>query len=221
MLERRHFRKFKVQDICPGHILEKRAASSKRKKATFFFFFFHPTFMLKDETPKIGPANPREKSIPWKTFEILVWLERAKNDHSREGWGCKCPRPQVNVPFYSPKIAFYYQNSPFFFQNCLFIFHTSSFVSWNCSFVYQNCLFLSQKCPIAFPNFHLVFQECLLFIYCAHIFPRIFFFSWLQLLLVQLRQLREMFVFLFCSLLELFTDQVKMPCILLLFTFKQ
>ena len=69
MLERRHFRKFKVQDICPGHILEKRAASSKRKKATFFFFiylffFFHPTFMLKDKTPKIGPANPREKSVP-------------------------------------------------------------------------------------------------------------------------------------------------------------
>ena len=68
MLERRHFREFKVQDICPDHILEKRAASSKRKKATFFFFFFffffHPTFMLKDETPKIGPATPREKSVP-------------------------------------------------------------------------------------------------------------------------------------------------------------
>ena len=168
----------------PWPYFRKKGSIFQEKKTNFFFFFFfffffHPTFMLKDETPKIGPATPREKSVPWNIFEVLVWLERAKNDHSREGWGCKCPHSHINVPFHSPKIAFYYQNSPFFFQNCLFIFQTSSFVSWNCSFVYQNCLFLSQKCPIAFQNFHLVFQKCLFFIYCAHIFPRILFFSWL------------------------------------------
>ena len=61
-----------------------------------------------------------------------------------------------------------------------------------CPFTSQKCPFIPelpfvlQKCPFAYWNRPLVFQRCLLFIYCARLFPRMLF-SWLYLLLVLLR----------------------------------
>ena len=55
-----------------------------------------------------------------------------------EGWGCKCPCPQVNVPFYFWKMPFYSQNCPFIFQNCLFIF-------WNCPLFSRSAFLFLEK----------------------------------------------------------------------------
>ena len=71
----------------------------------------------------VQTSDSWKKRAPWKISEISFWLETTKNDHSREGWGCKCPCPQVSVPF--SKMPFYSQNCPF--------------ISWNCSFVFQKC----------------------------------------------------------------------------------
>ena len=67
-----------------------------------------------------------------------------------EGWGCKCPCPQVNVPFYSAKLSFYFQTCPFVFQECLFspeivlLFFISAFLFLK-NAVFQNCPLLCPK----------------------------------------------------------------------------
>ena len=48
------------------------------------------------------------------------------------------------------------------------------------------CLFLSQKYTTVFQHLASVFQKCLLFIYCACLFPRMLFSCWLYFILVRL-----------------------------------
>ena len=126
-----------------------------------------------------------EKSALRNFFEILFWLETSKNDHSMQ--------VRLQVPLF-PEIALLFSRCALLFPRTALLF---SFVIWNCSFI-------SQKCP--------VFQNCLLFIYCACLFPRMFFpadctcSSCSKLLWEILITL-----LLFCFLTELFIDQLIIP----------
>ena len=93
------------------------------------------------------------------------------------------------------KVPFYIPKNPFYSHNCPFIFQRCPFVSWNCCFAFQKCLFYFSK---IFPT------DCTFSSSCSEPFREIIFA-----------------LLLFCFLFELFIGQLMMPCILLVFTFKQ
>ena len=70
------------------------------------------------------------------------------------------PCPQVNEPFYFPKMPFYFQNCSFIFQNYSFIFQKYPFLSWSCPFVFQKCPFVFQRCLFISQKCLTVFQNC-------------------------------------------------------------
>ena len=125
--------------------------------------------------------RPMEKQFAKLFFGnfILVWNIQKWPFQRGDRWGCRCPYPQINVPFLLPKNALLFPELPFYFQTCPFVF-------WNWPFVFQKCLFVSQKYLIVFQNCSLLFQKFLLFIYCVYFFQKCFFSSWLYLLLVLL-----------------------------------
>ena len=112
-----------------------------------------------------------------KFFEILIWLETSKIDHSihgggvGQGWdrggtgvGVGLGRVEIVSALVLKSMC------PFTSQKCPFIFQ-------NCPFVFKRYLFNSQKCSIVFQNCPLVFQKYLLFVYCACLFARMPFFQ--------------------------------------------
>ena len=62
-----------------------------------------------------------------KKFKILFWLETSKNV-PEEGQGWKYPCPQVNMPFYFPKII-HFPELPFYFPEMPFCFSGLPFFS--------------------------------------------------------------------------------------------
>ena len=118
-------------------------------------------------------------------FEIFLWLEASKIDQSivvgwdrdwgRWGCDCKCPRPQVNVPFYFIKMPFI-PKIVLLFSRIALLFSNIAFFYPGITLLFSKCLFISQKWSFVFQNCPSVFQKCFIFIYCLRLFPRKTFF---------------------------------------------
>ena len=119
---------------------------------------------------RVRISDPWKKVPLEKCLKFYFSLKHPKWSLQREGWGCRWPCSQVNVPFYFPEMPFFPQNCPFIFQNC-------PFISWNCPFVFQKCLFISQKMAYCFSGLHFSFPEMPSLLYYAHLFPRMLFFQ--------------------------------------------
>ena len=149
-------------------------------------------------------------------FEIFLWLEASKIDQSivvgwdrdwgRWGCDCKCPRPQVNVPFYFIKMPFYSQNCPFIFQNCSFIFKYCLFLSWNHPFVFKVPFHFS-KMVFCFPELSFSISEMLYFYLLFTSFSKKDFFLCDYIFSLSCSKLlREIIIalLLFCFLFQLY-----------------
>ena len=93
-------------------------------------------------------------------FEIF-WPETCKNDDSTRGRGgmrLQVPAcPQVNVPFYFPKMSFYFPELPFYFQEIPFCFLELPFCFPKVSFCFSEVSFYFSKGAVCFPE--LIFPE--------------------------------------------------------------
>ena len=114
------------------------------------------------EFKSVRISEPWGKSAPCKIFDILLWLEISKIDHSivvgwdggwgRWGWDCKSPCPQVNVPFY--------------FTKCPFIPRIT--------LLFSRITFLFSNIALLFPGINLLFsRSTFLFLRNTLLFPRI------------------------------------------------
>ena len=90
---------------------------------------------------------PMGKKYLYKNFWdfILAWSIQKWLVQRGGRCGCKCPSPQVNVPYYFPLNS---QNWPFTFQKWRFI-------SQKWDIVFQHCPLVFQKCLVG-----VFFQEC-------------------------------------------------------------
>ena len=129
-------------------------------------------------------SDPWRKSALWTFLKILLWLKTSKIDHSKavgwdkeggtRGWerwvcSCKCPCPQVNVPFYFTKM-------PFYSQNCVCYFQISPFCFLELPFCFQEVPLYFSKMLYCFPELPFSFSEVPSFYLLGTSFPRNVFF---------------------------------------------
>ena len=98
-----------------------------------------------------------------------------------EGWGWWWML-RLQVPVSSSQCALLFPRwTLLFLQNCPSIFLRRPFVSRNYHFVYQKWHLVFGKCLLFLKNFlfflelSFIFQKCVLFNYCARLFPRMLF----------------------------------------------
>ena len=91
------------------------------------------------------------------------------------------PLSSIQCVLLLPKNALLFPELPFYFQLVLFCF--LEFL-----FCFPEVPFHFSKIPCCFLELSFVYQKCLIFIFYAHLFPRMLFFSsWWYLLFILLR----------------------------------
>ena len=141
-----------------------------------FFYFFHFIFL---GNLKVRISEPWGKSAPRKISEILLWLERFKNDHFRvyKGWGVV--RVQVllsssQCALLLPKNALLFPELPFYFPEKLFYFLELPICFLELSFCFLEVPFISQK-YCCFPQLPFSFPEVPFYLLCVSFSKNAFF----------------------------------------------
>ena len=122
-----------------------------------------------------------------------------------------------------PKNTLSFLELPFYFPELLFCFLELPFCFIELPFCFPEVSFYFIRMPYCFPELRFSFPEVSFFVYCARLYPRMLFLANYSLSSSCSELLRQIIfaLLLFCFLLKLFIDQFMVPCILLLFIFKQ
>ena len=137
--------------------------------------------------------------------------------------GCNCLCPQVNCPFISQEYSFI-SRIALLFSRIAFLFPGIALLFHRIALLFSRSFFLFHKNALLFSRIALQFSRSVVFLSIVHVFIQECFFLANYSLSSSCSELLRQIIFallLFCFLLKLFIDQFMVPCILLLFIFKQ